>query len=47
MIKKSTAHQSIQGWETVENIPPALKQQLGLKDKKEDGRAKTEGAKKP
>jgi hypothetical protein len=34
-------------WENVENIPPALKQQLGLKDKQEEGRAKTEGAKKP
>ncbi len=30
--------QGIQGWETVENIPPALKQQLGLKDKKEERR---------
>jgi Caspase domain/Pentapeptide repeats (8 copies) len=29
---KNTNWQGIQGWETVENIPPALKQQLGLKD---------------
>ena len=28
---KETNWQGIQGWETVENIPPALKQQLGLK----------------
>jgi Pentapeptide repeats (8 copies) len=31
---KETNWQGIQGWETVENIPPALKQQLGLKDTK-------------
>jgi hypothetical protein len=37
---RETNWQGIQGWETVENIPPALKQQLGLKDKKEDGREK-------
>ncbi len=29
---KDTNWQGIQGWETVENIPPALKQQLGLKE---------------
>ncbi len=28
---KKTNWQGIQGWETVENIPLALKQQLGLK----------------
>ncbi|OUC14681.1 MAG: hypothetical protein B0A82_10115 [Alkalinema sp. CACIAM 70d] len=44
---RETNWQGIQGWETVENIPPALKQQLGLKDKKEDGREKTEEKKKP
>lgn len=32
---EGTNWQGIQGWETVENIPPALKQQLGLKDKQE------------
>jgi Pentapeptide repeats (8 copies) len=44
---KDTNWQGIQGWETVENIPPALRQQLGLKDKKEDGREKKEEGKKP
>jgi uncharacterized protein YjbI with pentapeptide repeats len=34
---EKTNWQNIQGWELVENIPPALKQQLGLKDKKEEG----------
>jgi hypothetical protein len=31
---EKTNWQGVQGWETVENIPPALKQQLGLKDTK-------------
>ncbi len=38
---KYTNWQGIQGWETVENIPPALQQQLGLKkanEKREDER---------
>jgi hypothetical protein len=34
-------------WENVENIPPALKQQLGLKDKKEERGEKKEEGKKP
>jgi Pentapeptide repeats (8 copies) len=37
---KDTNWQGIQGWETVENIPPALQRQLGLKDKKEAGKEK-------
>jgi uncharacterized protein YjbI with pentapeptide repeats len=31
---KETNWQAIQGWENIEDIPPALKQQLGLKDTK-------------
>jgi Caspase domain/Pentapeptide repeats (8 copies) len=43
---KSTNWKGSQGWETVENIPPALQRQLGLKGKKEEGREKTEKANK-
>ncbi|MGI0494608.1 pentapeptide repeat-containing protein [Alkalinema pantanalense CENA528] len=37
----------IQGWESVENIPHALKQQLGLKAWRKDVREKIEQGKKP
>jgi hypothetical protein len=43
---KNTNWKGIQGWGTVENIPPALKQQLGLKDKKEERGEKKEDGKK-
>ena len=37
----NTKWDELKGWENIENVPHELKQQLGLKDKKEDGRKKT------